>query len=144
MPFDDPTAARATAGRTPLMVDVQVGRQLRLARKNRDVSQEALAAALGITFQQVQKYESGANRLSASKMYAAAVFLKVEVSFFFDGLPDTLNPGDARIVVPGYGKALVDQPHGRELHAAFFALGNADRALLATLAQRMAAGAGQG
>ena len=52
------------------------------------VSQEKLADALGLTFQQVQKYERGANRVSASKLYEIAAALKAPVSYFFDGLAD--------------------------------------------------------
>lgn len=144
MPFDNPAQDRATAGRTPLMVDIHVGRQLRLARKNRHISQEALADALGLTFQQVQKYESGCNRLSASKMYAAAHFLRVQVSFFFDGLPDTLTGDAGDVAVPAAGHAMVDKRYGRELQAAFLRLDDQDRGLLLTMAQRMASGPEQG
>jgi transcriptional regulator with XRE-family HTH domain len=52
------------------------------------VSQEKLAEALGLTFQQVQKYERGANRVSASKLYEIAAHLKTPVSYFFEGLAD--------------------------------------------------------
>ncbi len=52
------------------------------------VSQEKLADALGLTFQQVQKYERGANRVSASKLYEIAAALRAPVSYFFDGLAD--------------------------------------------------------
>jgi len=61
-----------------------------MRRKLLGVSQEQLAGALGLTFQQVQKYERGANRVSASKLYEIARTLQVPVSFFFDGLADPL------------------------------------------------------
>lgn len=67
-------------------VDIHVGKMLRAVRKAKGVSQETLADALGISFQQVQKYENGANRVSASKMFDAAVFLGVAPAAFFDGL----------------------------------------------------------
>jgi transcriptional regulator with XRE-family HTH domain len=57
------------------------------------VSQEKLADALGLTFQQVQKYERGANRVSASKLYEIAAALKAPVSYFFDGLADPTGGG---------------------------------------------------
>ncbi|HEX2255748.1 MAG TPA: helix-turn-helix transcriptional regulator [Afifellaceae bacterium] len=60
-----------------------VGDRLRLARKAMKFSQEALAEQLGVTFQQVQKYEKGINRISASRLHKAAVILDVPVSFFF-------------------------------------------------------------
>ena len=59
-----------------------------MRRKVLGVSQEELAAVLGITFQQVQKYERGANRVSASKLYETARTLKAPISFFFEGLPE--------------------------------------------------------
>jgi transcriptional regulator with XRE-family HTH domain len=59
-----------------------------MRRKMLGVSQERLAEALGLTFQQVQKYERGANRISASKLYDIARFLSAPVSYFFEGLSD--------------------------------------------------------
>lgn len=76
----------------PDPVDIHVGQKIRQRRTLAGVSQEKLAAALGITFQQVQKYENGTNRVSASRLYAVARFLKVPVSFFFDSI-DSANSG---------------------------------------------------
>ena len=74
--------------KSPNPVDLHVGGRVRMRRKMLGVSQERLAEALGLTFQQVQKYERGANRVSASKLYEIARFLSAPVSFFFDGLAD--------------------------------------------------------
>ena len=74
--------------RSPNPVDLHVGGRVRMRRKMLGLSQERLAEALGLTFQQVQKYERGANRVSASKLYEIARFLSALVSFFFDGLAD--------------------------------------------------------
>ena len=74
--------------RAPNPVDLHVGARIRLRRRMQGVSQEKLADALGLTFQQVQKYERGANRVSASKLYEIAAALKAPVSYFFDGLAD--------------------------------------------------------
>lgn len=76
-------------------VDQHVGQRMRRARKDLGLSQTQLGDVLGITFQQVQKYERGANRVSASKLFEAARALGVTVSFFFEGLPDELN-GEAK------------------------------------------------
>ena len=65
-----------------------------MRRKLLGVSQEQLADSLGLTFQQVQKYERGANRVSASKLYEIAKTLQVPVSFFFDGLADPMEGSD--------------------------------------------------
>ncbi|CAL4868800.1 hypothetical protein MMA231_03089 [Asticcacaulis sp. MM231] len=66
-------------------VDLHVGMRVRSRRKSLGLTQEALAKSIGLTFQQVQKYERGANRISASKLYEMALFLKVPVSFFYEG-----------------------------------------------------------
>jgi len=70
-------------------VDLYVGARLRIRRKVLGLSQTQLAEALGITFQQIQKYERGANRISASKLYEAARLLQSPVSYFFEGRAET-------------------------------------------------------
>jgi transcriptional regulator with XRE-family HTH domain len=81
--------------RSPNPIDVHVGLQVRLRRKALKISQEKLAEALGLTFQQVQKYERGANRISASKLYEIARALRVSIAWFFEGLTDpTAEPVD--------------------------------------------------
>ncbi|OYX91389.1 MAG: hypothetical protein B7Y78_12275 [Caulobacter sp. 35-67-4] len=67
-------------------VDLYVGARLRIRRKVMNLSQTQVADALGITFQQIQKYERGSNRISASKLYAAADALGRPVGWFFEGL----------------------------------------------------------
>lgn len=76
----------------PHYVDVHVGQQVRLRRKFLGLSQQALAEDIGLTFQQLQKYERGANRISCSKLYRISVVLKVPVEYFFLGLSDD-DPG---------------------------------------------------
>lgn len=78
----------------PNPVDSHVGARVRIRRKMLGMSQQQLADALGLTFQQVQKYERGANRISASKLYGVAKALQVPVAFFFDGLADTVGDGE--------------------------------------------------
>lgn len=81
-------------------VDVYVGVRLRAVRRSASMSQEQLATVLGLTFQQIQKYETGANRISASKLYEAAVALNTSISVFFEGfgqngsekLPSVIEP----------------------------------------------------
>lgn len=74
----------------PNPVDVHVGAKVRARRKELGLSQGDLATTLGLTFQQVQKYERGSNRISASKLFESARLLKVAPAYFFDGLPDDL------------------------------------------------------
>ncbi len=73
-------------------VDLHVGQRLRHRRWLVGMTQQQLASAVGIKFQQIQKYESGANRISASRLYDLANALQVPVSFFFDGLDSTAAP----------------------------------------------------
>ncbi len=80
--------------RLPNPVDLHVGARIRLRRRMQGVSQEKLADALGLTFQQVQKYERGANRVSASKLYEIAAALRAPISYFFDGLADPAIEND--------------------------------------------------
>ncbi|WP_297510587.1 helix-turn-helix domain-containing protein [uncultured Caulobacter sp.] len=82
-----------TEGRRSNAVDAHVGGRVRMRRKLLGVSQDQLADSLGLTFQQVQKYERGTNRVSASKLFQIAEVLNVNVSYFFDGLPDPLDDG---------------------------------------------------
>jgi len=69
-------------------VDVYVGGRVRLRRIFLGYSQEKLGQALGLTFQQIQKYERGLNRISSSKLYELSKLLEVPVAFFFEGLDD--------------------------------------------------------
>ena len=73
--------------KTPNPIDKHVGSQLRMRRIMLGLSQGKLAAAFGLTFQQVQKYEKGMNRISASRLQQAAHILDVSVPFFFEGAP---------------------------------------------------------
>jgi len=80
--------------KTPDSVDAHVGSRVRLRRMMLGMSQEQLASSLGLTFQQVQKYERGMNRIGSSRLYHIAKALQVPVSFFYEGLPDTAGGDD--------------------------------------------------
>jgi transcriptional regulator with XRE-family HTH domain len=75
----------------PHPVDVHVGRRLRLKRTILGLSQEAVGKEIGVTFQQIQKYERGINRMGASRLYDFAKALGVPVSYFFDGYGEYVN-----------------------------------------------------
>ena len=79
-------------------VDEHVGARLRQLRKAIGMSQQVLGERLGLTFQQVQKYERGTNRVSASKLHEAALVLGVSISDFFEGLPASESPSDSLAV----------------------------------------------
>jgi len=78
--------------RSPNPVDRHVGLRIRLRRKELGVSQEKLAEAIGLTFQQVQKYERAANRVSASKLWEMSKALSTNIGYFYEGLPDFVPP----------------------------------------------------
>ena len=79
-------------------IDHHVGNRLFLARTIAGYSQSALARRLGLSFQQIQKYEKGANRISAGRLYRLANLMEVPVSFFFLDLPDEEGPSTAESI----------------------------------------------
>lgn len=139
-----PNPSEDSAGRQPSPIDVSVGLTMRKRRKAIGMSQEQLADKLGLTFQQIQKYERGANRVSASKLYEAARALRLPISHFFANLPDPTEDGAE--VLPGDQPdaflAMAGMPYGPAIAADFNRISNLDRALLAGLARRFAEGAG--
>ena len=91
----------------PNPVDIHVGGRVRLRRTLVGMSQEKLGQALGLTFQQVQKYERGANRIGASRLYHLSRILEVPIAFFFDDMPEAVQGG-----VAGMGES-AQQPYKR-------------------------------
>src|ERR1700744_2775949 len=81
------------ASKTPDPIDKYVGSRIRMRRIMLGMSQEKLGDALGLTFQQVQKYEKGTNRIGASRLQQIAQILQVPVSFFFEGAPTAVTIG---------------------------------------------------
>jgi len=72
--------------KNPTSADRHIGQRLRLRRMNLGMSQEALGAKISLTFQQIQKYEKGTNRISAARLFELANILDVDIGFFFEGL----------------------------------------------------------
>jgi transcriptional regulator with XRE-family HTH domain len=106
----------------PNPIDKHVGARIRERRKELQMSQEKLAEYLGLTFQQVQKYERGANRVSASKLFEIAKALQASVAFFFEHLAlpgDALAEGVAEQPSPEYRLDFIMTPEGQELAKAF-------------------------
>lgn len=131
--------AADTPAPTPNPIDSHVGRRIRIRRKLMNMSQDQLAEALGLTFQQIQKYERGANRVSASKLYEAARALQVQVAYFFEGLPDPTDAAAADVARPDPIQALASIPMGVELAEAFAGVEHVqDRARVIDLARRFA------
>lgn len=102
MPASSPTNKKQSTRRqrlppgTPNPVDIHVGGRLRLQRTLVGLSQGTLGDEVGLTFQQIQKYERGANRIGASRLFEFSRILSVPVSFFFDGISDDLDSADVR------------------------------------------------
>ncbi len=86
---------RGSAEDGPHPVDRHVGRRVCDKRIALGYNQSDLGRALGLTFQQIQKYEKGANRISASKLWDIARFFKVDIAYFFEGLTTPQQPGMA-------------------------------------------------
>ncbi len=83
---------RASKG-TADPIDRYVGSRVRVRRLGLGMSQTKLGQAIGVTFQQIQKYENGANRIGASNLYKVAKALGVDVTFFYEGMPGTIAKG---------------------------------------------------
>ena len=108
--------------RFPNPVDLHVGARVRMCRKRLGVSQEKLAEELGLTFQQIQKYERGANRVSASKLYEIARALSTPVAYFFQGLSDATEPQKFGFAESGSDQLVLEflmTPEGLELATLF-------------------------
>lgn len=93
---------RATKG-GPNAIDVHVGARVRLRRTLLGLSQEKLGDALGLTFQQVQKYERGVNRIGAGRLFMLARVLDVPITFFYDELPNAVVSSARR--APGFAES---------------------------------------
>lgn len=91
-------------------IDRAIGARLRAVRVARGLSQTQLGEALGLTYQQVQKYEAGKNRLSCGAAWRAALFLQVEIGALFEGLPgdDLENPVEPLPSYSGADRKLID------------------------------------
>lgn len=107
--------------KTPNPIDVHVGGKVRLRRTMMNMSQDTLGKQLGITFQQIQKYEKGINRIGASRLQHIAQILQVPVSFFFEDAPTTNLQIDGLAEPPreSYLTNFLSSSEGLELNRAF-------------------------
>ncbi len=95
---------RAEKESRPNPIDVHVGSRIRLRRTLMGLSQERLGEALGLTFQQVQKYERGVNRVGASRLFDLSRVLDVPIAFFYDDMPESVGgPRSPNRPVTGFG-----------------------------------------
>ena len=126
--------------KAPNPIDVHVGRRIRERRRQLGLSQEKLADALGLTFQQVQKYERGSNRVSASKLFEVSRTLGVRVSDFFDGIAADAAPGVSAGAPLEFVHDMALTPEGSEIAMLFPRIPKKQRRLLLDLAKALAAG----
>jgi transcriptional regulator with XRE-family HTH domain len=123
------TSRKGAAKRAaPNPIDKHVGSRVRMRRMMLAMSQEKLGEALGVTFQQIQKYEKGTNRISASRLQQSADMLQVPVAFFFEDAPNV--PGAAPQVTgkapsPAYVTEFLATSDGIRLTKAFMRIENA-------------------
>ena len=103
------------ASRNATEIDIHVGSRVRVRRQLLGMSQTQLGEALGVTFQQVQKYERGTNRVGASRLYKISEVLDVPIAFFFDGLarPNRDDAAESESVI-----SLMDSAYGIRLASA--------------------------
>jgi transcriptional regulator with XRE-family HTH domain len=92
----DEIVERSEREHRPSPIDVHVGSRVRLRRTLLGMSQEKLGEALGLTFQQVQKYERGVNRIGASRLFDLSRVLDVPIGFFFDDMPPEMGGSQGR------------------------------------------------
>ena len=115
------------AKKAPNPIDKHVGSRVRMRRMMLNMSQEKLGDALGLTFQQVQKYEKGTNRIGASRLQQIANILQVPVSFFFEGaphIPGSPTTGMSEAPSPAYVSDFLATSDGLSLTKAFMRIKN--------------------
>jgi len=129
----------ADAGLDARGVDAHVGSVIRMRRKTKGISQQRLAASLGVSFQQVQKYERGVNRVAASTLLRLAEALGCEVADFYVGLP-TRYGSEKRGDPDGYGsigRQFLSAEGGLELARAYVALASDRRRAVLSVARAL-------
>ena len=115
------------AKKAPNPIDKHVGSRVRMRRMMLSMSQEKLGDALGLTFQQVQKYEKGTNRIGASRLQQISNILQVPVSFFFEGAPHPPgghSTGMSEAPSPAYVSDFLATSDGLSLTKAFMRIKN--------------------
>lgn len=133
------------SGKSPNRIDIHVGSRLRTRRIVVGMSQEKLGDQLGLTFQQVQKYEKGLNRIGASRLYAISRILGVSIQYFFEDMPSDIAEGGAAASKPVSSEEtqmtrFVNSPEGVQLNLAFSRIqDSATRRRLTELVRTLAA-----
>ncbi len=116
-------------------IDLHLGRRLRRRRRLLGLTQQQLAVAVGIRFQQIQKYECGANRISAARLWQLAEALEVPVSYFYDGVAEAQARAEAA-AEPRSGEVMA-RKETMDLIRAYYQLGERPRRRLLDLAKSL-------
>jgi transcriptional regulator with XRE-family HTH domain len=119
-------------------IDLHLGRRLRRRRRLLGLTQQQLASAVGIRFQQIQKYECGANRISAARLWQLAEALEIPVGYFYDGL--TENPARKErepVVAEARAGEVMARKETMDLIRAYYQLGERPRRRLLDLAKSL-------
>ena len=119
-------------------IDVHLGKRLRRRRRLLGLTQQQLAGACGVRFQQIQKYECGANRISAARLWQLSEALEVPVGYFYDGLADGMVPQRTMGEGPGEaGGEMLASKETLDLIRAYYQLGERPRRRLLDLAKSL-------
>ncbi len=118
-------------------IDLHVGRRLRRRRRLLGLTQQQLGAAVGIRFQQIQKYECGANRLSAARLFQLAQALNVPIQYFYEGLEVADANGAAATLSEDIDANVLSQNETLELVRAYYRLAKGPRRRLLDLARSL-------
>jgi transcriptional regulator with XRE-family HTH domain len=145
IPHTPPSASKKDAApkKAPNPVDKHVGSRVRMRRKMLAMTQDKLAKALGLTFQQIQKYEKGMNRIGGSRLQQMSQVLQVPVAFFFEDAPgaSSIFKSDETALTPAHVDDFVSSSEGLRLIGAFMRIKNTTlRRRIASLVQEIADG----
>ena len=118
-------------------IDLHVGKRLRRRRRLMGMTQQQLGDLVGIRFQQIQKYECGANRVTAARLFELSNALSIPVQYFYEGLPTNAPTAGAPANDDDISYELLRQPETRELIRTYYKLGERPRRRLLELAKAM-------
>lgn len=121
-------------------IDVHLGKRLRRRRRLLGLTQQQLAGACGVRFQQIQKYECGANRISAARLWQLSEALEVPVGYFYDGLSDKMRQDAACAAEPEGSGEMLARKETLDLIRAYYQLGERPRRRLLDLAKSLNGG----
>ena len=119
-----PVKKKQATSKQATLIDARVGQQIRARRVVLDMSQEELGRRLGLTFQQVQKYEKGVNRIGAGRLFELARILRVGILYFYEGVVDQLPGHPAGFAEEGAPPPSPPKSEAAQLNAAFARISN--------------------